>query len=466
MRQIDSGGMGSVWLAEAVHLRSLVAVKVMDRAVAATPEAAQRFLHEARTAASLRSPHVVQILDYGVHESTPFIVMELLEGESLAERLQRVKRLRAPVVAQITTQIARALARAHEAGLIHRDLKPDNILLTRNDEEELVKVLDFGIAKWLGAHQSSGTLAGQMLGTPAYMSPEHFANSASIDHRADLWGLGVIAYECMTGERPFQGETLVGLALSVCNGRYTPPSRLANVPDGFDAWFARAVAQDPKHRFPSARMMAEELRGLSGHLPMLWEDSALPRQHATREKTELEPVLELTRRARGSRTPEPRPPITEIDSVLPMLRNPSTPARRGGVRWGLTVALFLGGGAAVVAAPVLRPTALDGLVTELREAVASRLERPAAPAQAAPAAPAGGVAAAPAGGAPLAVPPAAGALPQGSARAQGGTPTPGGAAAAAGSPRIGAASDRVGNAPASATPDAGVPERARDAGTR
>src|ERR671911_276472 len=93
MRQIDSGGMGSVWLAEAVHLRSLVAVKVMDRAVAATPEAAQRFLHEARTAASLRSPHVVQILDYGVHESTPFIVMELLEGESLASRLKRDGRL-------------------------------------------------------------------------------------------------------------------------------------------------------------------------------------------------------------------------------------------------------------------------------------------------------------------------------------------------------------------------------------
>jgi serine/threonine-protein kinase len=398
---VGRGGMGSVWRAERVGWQAPVAIKLMNAVDVHDTPALARFQREARLAASLRSVHVVQVLDDGVDPATgaPFIVMELLEGESLAERLLRVKRMRAPVVAQIISQIARALAKAHEAGLIHRDLKPDNILITRNDDEELVKVLDFGIAKWLGAsHQSSGTLAGQMLGTPAYMSPEHFANSANIDHRADLWGLGVIAFECLTGTRPFQGETLVSLALSVCNNKYEPASSFVNVPEGFDAWFARAVARDPKDRFPSARAMADELRGLSGHIPMLWEDAAMPPvQHATREKTELEPVLELTRRAKSSKSPEPKFPITQVDSVLPMLRSHAgtTHHRGNGLRWAVALAsLVLFVSMTVVAAPVLRPAAVENVMTRVR-AMAARFERPAE--QLAPAAPAAG--------APLPAPP-------------------------------------------------------------
>jgi serine/threonine protein kinase len=234
---------------------------------------------------------------------------------------------------------------------------------------------------------AGGTLAGQMLGTPAYMSPEHFANSSHIDHRADLWSLGVIAFECMTGWRPFQGDTLVSLALNVCSGKFAIPSTLAEVPDGFDAWFERAVAQDAALRFPSARVMAEELRGLCGHIPMLWEHEALPPvQHATREKTELEPVLELTRRARSSRVPrppDPRFPITEVDSVLPMLRTPP-PAKRHGWRWALAVAFFLGFiGTTVVATPTLRPFSIEAVAARLREAAESL--RAAPPPELAPA---------------------------------------------------------------------------------
>jgi serine/threonine-protein kinase len=293
------------------------------------------------------------------------------------------------VVAQIVTQIARALGRAHDAGLIHRDLKPDNILIVRNDDEELVKVLDFGIAKWMAGpqNQAGGTLAGQMLGTPAYMSPEHFANSSHIDHRADLWSLGVIAFECMTGMRPFQGETLVSLALNVCSGKFPSASGLADVPDGFDLWFERAVAQDAAKRFPSARVMAEELRGLCGHIPMLWEQEATPPlQHATREKTELEPVLELTRRARSSRVPrapDPRFPITEVDSVLPMLRTPQ-PAKRHAWRWALAIAFVLGFvGTSVFAAPTLGPFSVGRVAARLREAAESL--RGAPPVELAPA---------------------------------------------------------------------------------
>jgi eukaryotic-like serine/threonine-protein kinase len=376
---LGRGGMGSVWRAERMGWQSPVAIKLMNAMDVHDSPALARFQREARLAASLRSIHVVQVLDDGVDGTTglPFIVMELLDGESLAERLARVKRLRPPVVAQIVTQIARALGRAHDAGLIHRDLKPDNILIVRNDDEEIVKVLDFGIAKWMAGpqNQAGGTLAGQMLGTPAYMSPEHFANSSHIDHRADLWSLGVIAFECLTGVRPFQGETLVSLALNVCSGKFPLASSLAEVPDGFDAWFERAVAQDAVHRYPSARVMAEELRGLCGHIPMLWEHEATPPvQHATREKTELEPVLELTRRARSSRVPrppDPRFPITEVDSVLPMLRTPQ-PAKRHGWRWALAIAFFLGFiGTTVVATPTFRPFSMQDVAARLREAAES-----------------------------------------------------------------------------------------------
>jgi serine/threonine protein kinase len=376
---LGRGGMGSVWRAERMGWQAPVAIKLMNTMDSSDSPALARFQREARLAASLRSIHVVQVLDDGVDEATdvPFIVMELLDGESLAERLLRIRRLRPPVVAQIVTQIARALGRAHDAGLIHRDLKPDNILIVRNDDEELVKVLDFGIAKWMSGPpgHAGGTLQGQMLGTPAYMSPEHFANSSHIDHRADLWSLGVIAYECMIGARPFQGETLVSLALQVCSGKFVPPSSLGEVPDGFDAWVARAIAQDPARRFPSARMMAEELRGLCGQLPMLWEVEASPPQmHATREKTELEPVLELTRRARSSQLPpEPRFPITELDSVLTM-GEPS--GKRGGWLWVLAAVLLLGVVVSTVVAPTLTPGSALIIAARVRDAVLSLRRSP------------------------------------------------------------------------------------------
>jgi len=266
IRQLEVGGMGSVWLAEHVHLGSLVAVKLMGREVAATAIGTQRFLREARTAASLRSPNVVQILDYGVHDGTPFIAMELLEGESLAARIDRDGRFQSWERAErVLRQVARAVGRAHDAGIIHRDLKPANVFLVRDEEEELVKLLDFGIAKTTLEQLNvpgAETRTGEFLGSPTYSSPEQLQVSKTLDHRADIWSFGVIAYECLLGDPPFVSETLVGLVLEICSHPLPIPSQKGPVPAGFDAWFARACARELGQRFPDIREASAELRRL------------------------------------------------------------------------------------------------------------------------------------------------------------------------------------------------------------
>jgi len=265
---IGRGGMGSVWKAEHLGLRAPVAVKLIDQSIEMLPEALTRFHREAQAAASLRSPHVVQILDHGVDEASqvPFIVMELMEGESLAARLERVTRLSAPETASIVSQVARALIRAHEAGVVHRDLKPDNIFLVKNEDDEIAKVLDFGIAKSKAHAIGSGTATrtGSVLGTPYYMSPEQISGSKEIDFRTDLWALAVIAYEALTGARPYTADTVGGLAIQICTQRPAPPSTYAPVPAGFDAWFDKATALEGSRRYASARELAEDLRRVCG----------------------------------------------------------------------------------------------------------------------------------------------------------------------------------------------------------
>jgi serine/threonine-protein kinase len=264
IRTLGHGGMGAVWQAEHLTLHSAVAIKLLDPTIAASTLALQRFLHEARAAAALRSPHVVQILDHGVDEGTPYIVMEQLDGESLADRLAQVPRLSPLQTAHIVTHIARALGRAHAAGIIHRDLKPENVFLVRNDDEEVAKLLDFGIAKSIHDGETDtpldSTIPGMIVGTPYYMSPEQATAAPALDHRSDIWGLGVIAFECLLGRRPFEGHTLHDLLVLIREAPQPIPSELGPVPPAFDAWFARACARDPDQRFQSAKEAAEQLR--------------------------------------------------------------------------------------------------------------------------------------------------------------------------------------------------------------
>jgi serine/threonine protein kinase len=265
--RLGAGGMGSIWRAYHLVLAAPVAVKLIDREAVPDEETLGRFMREAQSAATLRSPHVVQILDYGVDDKLPFIVMELLDGENLAQRIRRLGRLASADTARIVTHIGRAMARAHEANIVHRDLKPENVFLIRNEDEEIAKVLDFGVAKVsVGAlgEQGSRTRTGSILGTPYYMSPEQAQGNKTVDHRSDLWSLGVIAFECVTGKRPFYSDGLGDLVLQICIRDIPVPSDFGSVPLGFDAWFARAVARDPEARFQSARELTDALREVLG----------------------------------------------------------------------------------------------------------------------------------------------------------------------------------------------------------
>lgn len=212
---------------------------------------------------------MVQVLDYGVDGTTPFLVMELLQGEDLSARLQRVQRLEPQALVEIMQQVERAVQRAHDAGIVHRDLKPENIFLVNEGTHEFVKVLDFGIAKTVSpGFAPAQTRTGVTMGTPYYMSPEQAEGRREVDHRTDLWALGVIASECLTGVRPFDGQTFGELLLNICARPAPVPSTLAVVPRYFDAWFAKATNRDPSQRFASVRELVSTLAEVAaGRMP-------------------------------------------------------------------------------------------------------------------------------------------------------------------------------------------------------
>jgi len=260
-RKIGQGGMGSVWLARHLGLDIPCAVKFIEGDYAALPEAQARFVREAKAAAALRSPHVVQILDHGVWDGTPYMAMELLEGEDLGKRLTRVGRLSAQDVGVIITQVSRALTKAHAAGIVHRDLKPDNIFLVHDDDREIAKVLDFGIAKSnTGGIDGSNTKTGAMLGTPYYMSPEQAQGVKAVDHRSDLWSLAVIVFQALTGKLPFESEALGDLLVKIIVQPIPVPSQVTpDLPAAFDRWWAKAANRDPAQRYQSAKEFADGL---------------------------------------------------------------------------------------------------------------------------------------------------------------------------------------------------------------
>ncbi len=268
---IGRGGMGSVWEGRHVSLGTRVAVKFIEKEYADSPEARNRFHTEARAAATIQSKYAVQIYDHGVTEDgRPYIVMELLEGEGLDKRVERLGRMPLQDVARMMLQVCRALQRAHDGGIIHRDLKLENVFMQRShdDEEDTAKVLDFGIAKVRsvdGNTLSNSTKTGAVLGTPYYMSPEQARGMRDIDHRTDLWSLGVIAFKCVTGVLPFDGNSLGDLLVKICTAPLPVPSHvLPGLPPAFDAWFARALDREASQRFSTATELADALAFAAG----------------------------------------------------------------------------------------------------------------------------------------------------------------------------------------------------------
>lgn len=319
---LGSGGFGTIWRAMDLRLEAPVAVKLIDPEIAKDAGAVERFMREARAAATLRSPHVVQIIDHAVQDDLPFIVMELLEGENLAQRIRRAGKLPPLEVARLLTHVARAVGKAHEVGIVHRDLKPENVFIVHNEDEEVAKVLDFGVAKV----ESSGFVAsgartrtGSLLGTPYYMSPEQVQGNKEVDHRSDLWALGVIAFEALTGHKPFQSDGLGDLVLRICVRRPPVPSEVAPVPPLFDPWFAKATAREPSERFQSARELVAALREVLGAgeretIVTVAEDSDRPDPVA---RTDPAPALAPSSAShRGGQPPRAGAPLAQMGSPV------------------------------------------------------------------------------------------------------------------------------------------------------
>lgn len=259
VRKIADGGMGSVWIAEHLVLGTAVAVKFMSGPWAAVPSARSRFLREARMTAKIDSPHVVAVLDCRHDEADePYIVLELLHGENLEQRVRRHGPLSVFEVVEIVAQTCEALATTHEAGIIHRDLKPENVFLVAGPTT-FVKLLDYGVAKPM---KKDECVEADHLpaGTPQYMSPEHMFEPDTTDARSDLFSLAAVAYFALTRRTPFDAESIEGLYFAIDGGTFARPSALRpELPVGLDRWFERALAHDAKDRFAHAREMSDAL---------------------------------------------------------------------------------------------------------------------------------------------------------------------------------------------------------------
>ena len=252
--------MGAVYEGENLRIHRRVAIKVLHSGVAENADAVQRFEREAQAAGRIGSEHIVEVLDLGnLPDGDRFMVMEFMDGDSLSGRIQSRGRLTAKQTFPIARQILEALAAAHGAGIIHRDLKPDNVFLlkSRGGHTDFVKLLDFGISKFSALSGESGfsmTRTGSVMGTPYYMSPEQAKGAKGMDHRADLYAVGVILYECVTGRVPFNADTFNELLFKIVLETPQPVEQV--VPDSdpeFNKLIQRGMAREPGLRFQTAR---------------------------------------------------------------------------------------------------------------------------------------------------------------------------------------------------------------------
>ncbi|MFO0551574.1 MAG: protein kinase [Polyangiaceae bacterium] len=261
VRVLGVGGMGSVYEGENTRIHRRVAIKVLHPHVADKADIVQRFEREAQAAGRIGSQHIVEVLDLGnLPSGERYMVMEFLDGESLTSRIKVRGRLSPEETAMILRQLLEGLGAAHEAGIVHRDLKPDNVFLIRRSGQDFVKLLDFGVSKFSNAgDELSMTKTGAVMGTPYYMSPEQ-ARGGQVDYRSDLYSIGVVAYQAVTGQVPFNAETFNELLFKIA---LDVPPPIETVVPGFDPSFAalvqRAMEREAAHRYQSAAEFAHAL---------------------------------------------------------------------------------------------------------------------------------------------------------------------------------------------------------------
>jgi eukaryotic-like serine/threonine-protein kinase len=286
-QKITSGGMGSVFRATDEKLGRTVAIKMLRADIASEPHFVDRFRREARAAAALTHPNITAVYDYGEEEGHPFIVMEFIEGRDLSEVLEQEGPLEPERAVALCNQILDALAYAHAAGLVHRDVKPGNVMVTGGGH---VKVTDFGIAR--AVDDTTLTATGSVIGTVKYMAPEQ-ASGERVGPPADLYALGVVLYEMLTNAVPYTGDSPITVAMRHVMNDVPPPSQLnPEVPLGLDEVVAQATTRDPAHRFSSAQEMKAALSGalrernavtLGMAVPPLAADATLPLERSAGE---------------------------------------------------------------------------------------------------------------------------------------------------------------------------------------
>ena len=263
---IGEGGMARIYRAEHAGLRRQVALKVLIHGFSRDAEGRERFLREARIAAAIKHPNVVNIFDVGVHDDIPYLVMELLEGTDLEAMIAAKGPLDEGLILDIMVPVVAGLTAVHDAGIVHRDLKPGNIFLSKGRYEDLEpKLLDFGVSKAPDPDQRRITNHGHLMGTPFYMSPEG-VRCGELTPFSDQYSLAVVMYECATGRAPYLGANLHDLVHMISSGSYRPPDELnPRVSKRLAGIITRAMSLDPARRFPDLRAMGRELLSLSGH---------------------------------------------------------------------------------------------------------------------------------------------------------------------------------------------------------
>ncbi|HEX4474542.1 MAG TPA: serine/threonine-protein kinase [Polyangiaceae bacterium] len=328
------GGMGVVVAARHIQLEQKVALKFLRPEAMQSKEAVERFLREARNAVRLRSEHVAKVTDVGTLDSgAPYMVMEYLDGADLSRVVHATGSIAIEEAVYFVLQACEAIAEAHSLGIIHRDLKPQNLFVTRRvDGKPLVKVLDFGISKSIDAQGLSLTRTSSIMGSPLYMSPEQMRSSKNVDQRADIWALGVILYELLTGRVPFEAESVPELCLKVVQDEPTPPKGLRpEVPEGLSAVVLKCLEKNVTNRFSNVAELAASLEPYSAEI-------------ARGSSERIASTLNLPS----------RPPMVSISGIHSQ-SNPKIGT--GGTAWGTTQALeakkkripiFVGAGVAVL----------------------------------------------------------------------------------------------------------------------